>query len=179
MSYARIGYHYARPGVTDDHQSLMPEDLLLPLLPENWQPAARMGARDSVFFAAEAIVSDRTLSRLDQGRLWAGGQLLVWTPTTKGDKKAFPFSIESAGKKQVNVTLAMTARAGSVAFFVDGKPVGDADLTCADRTLNRNVALKPLELTQGDHTLTLALKSLSKGSAQTEIGIDFFWVQNR
>jgi len=179
MSYARIAYHYARPGVTDDHQSLMPEDLHLPLLPEDWQPAARMGARNSVFFAAEDMISDKAMTHLDQGRLWAGGQLLVWTPKAKGDKKAFTFSIDSAGKKQVNVTLAMTPNGGSVAFFVDDKPVGDADLYRPYRTLHRNVALKPLELTQGDHTLTLELKSPAKGSLETQIGIDFVWVQNK
>ncbi len=179
MSYARIAYHYARPGVTDDHQVLMPGDLHLPLLPENWQPAARMGARNSVFFAAETIVSDRAMTHLDQGRLWAEGQLLVWTPKTKGDKKAFTFSIDSGGKKQVNVTLAMTPRSGSVAFFVDGEPVGDADLYRSYRTLHRNVPLKPLELAPGDHTLTVALTRLPKDGLDAEIGIDFIWVQNK
>lgn len=179
MSYARIAYHYARPGVTDDHQALMPEDLQLPLLPKTWQPAARMGARNSVFFAAEEIVSDRAMTHLDPGRLWAGGQLLVWTPKTKGDKKAFIFSMDSAGKRQVNVALAMTPRAGSVAFFVDDKPVGETDLNRAYRTLHRNVALKTLELTQGEHTLTVALKSLPKDAKDAEIGIDFIWVQDK
>ena len=179
MSYARIAYHYARPGVTDDHQALMPEDLRLARLPENWQPAARMGASNSSFHMAESIVSDRARTRLDRGRLWAGGQLLVWTPKAVGDKKAFTFTIPSAGKKQVNVTLARTPRAGSVAFFVDDIPVGEADLYRAHRTLHRNVALTPLELTQGEHTLTLELKGFPRGAAETDIGIDFIWIRNR
>ncbi|MCP4452325.1 MAG: DUF2961 domain-containing protein, partial [Planctomycetes bacterium] len=179
MSYARIAYHYARPGVTDDHQVLMPGDLQLPRLPESWQPAARMGARDSVFHAAEAIVSDRAMTRLDQGRLWAGGQLLVWTPRAKGDKKTLTFAIDSAGKKQVNLVLARTPRAGKVAISLDGKPLAEADLFRPYRTLHRNIALPPLELAQGDHTVTLEFEGAAKDASETEIGIDFVWVQKK
>ena len=35
----------------------MPDDLELPLLPANWQPAARMGAANAVFFPAEDIAA--------------------------------------------------------------------------------------------------------------------------
>jgi hypothetical protein len=69
MSYARIGYHYARPGLTDDHQAIMPAVLRLPLLPANWQPAARMGAANSMFYAAEEVVTDNGATRMDKGRL--------------------------------------------------------------------------------------------------------------
>ena len=50
LSYARIGYHYALPGCPDDHMPITREDVRPLALPETWTPAARMGARDSVFF---------------------------------------------------------------------------------------------------------------------------------
>ena len=34
LSYARIAYHYARPGAIDDHRALMPSDLRVPVLPK-------------------------------------------------------------------------------------------------------------------------------------------------
>jgi len=179
MSYARIAYHYARPGVTDDHQPLMPQDLQLPLLPENWQPAARMGARNSVFFKAEDIAADTKQIRLAKARLWAGGQLFVWTPKKVGDTIDFTIPIETTGKIQINVALARTPKAGKIAFLVDGKPMTEADLHRPYRTLLRNTPLQTLELTSGNHTLTLELKRPAKDSAQTEIGIDFIWVQKK
>ena len=43
LSYARIAYHYARPGAMDDHRGLMPSDLKIPPLPKR-EPMAAGGA---------------------------------------------------------------------------------------------------------------------------------------
>jgi hypothetical protein len=185
MSYARIGYHYARPGLTDDHQAIMPDDLRLPLLPEKWQPAARMGAANSVFFAAEDVVADAEGTRLDEGRLWAGGRLLIWTPKTPGDQKSFTIPVDSPGKKQIHVALAMTPQSGTIAFRLDGRPVQPDDGTDAVdlyrpyRTLLRSIPLTPLEIEAGNHTLTLELKGAPAGVSEPQIGVDFIWVQRK
>jgi hypothetical protein len=185
MSYARIGYHYAKPGLTDDHQAIMPDDLQLPVLPENWQPAARMGAANAVFFAAEDIVADGEATHLKDGRLWAGGKLLVWTPTKDRNQKSFNIPISSAGKQQIYVALAMTAQSGKIAFRIDGQPViledrtEDINLYCPYRTLLRSIALMPVELQTGKHTLTLELKDAPDGIKNPEVGIDFIWVQRK
>ncbi|MCF7972429.1 MAG: DUF2961 domain-containing protein [Phycisphaerae bacterium] len=179
MSYARIGYHYARPGIMDDHQALMPADLRLLVLPENWQPAARMGAGNSVFFTAEDIAVDTRMTRLEQGRLWAGGQLLVWTPKKTGDTMSFQIPVDSAGRKQIHVALAMTPQAGRIALWVDGKSLAEVDLYRPHRTLLRTIALEPLELTQGNHTLTLELTHPPQDAAEAQIGIDYVGVQKK
>jgi hypothetical protein len=185
LSYARTGYHYAQPGVTDDFLPIKPADLREPQLPETWQPAARMGAANSVFFAAEDVLTGTQATRLDEGRLWAGGRLLVWTPRQKGDRVEFKIPIESAGKKQINVAMAMTPQSGEVSFLLDGKPLplgnrsDSANLHRPYRTLLRRVALMPGELSAGDHTLTIELRDKSDGVSNTEIGIDFIWVQAR
>jgi len=185
MSYARIGYHYARPGLTDDHQAIMPNDLLLPVLPENWQPAARMGAANAVFFAAEDIAADGEDTHLMDGRLWAGGKLLVWTPTKDRDRKSFKIPVNLSGKQQIHVALAMTAQSGRIAFRLDGRPVlledgtEGVDLHCPYRTLLRSIVLTPGELETGDHTLTLEWKDAPDGVTNPQVGIDFIWVQRK
>ncbi len=185
MSYARIGYHYAKPGLTDDHQAIMPDDLQLPALPENWQPAARMGAANSVFFAAEDIVAAAESTNLADDRLWADGKLLVWTLTKNRGQKSFKIPVSLAGKQQIHVAFAMTARSGRVAFRLDGQPLllenktEDVNLYWPYRTLLRSIALMPLELETGNHTLTLELKDAPDGVANPQVGIDFIWVQRK
>jgi len=185
LSYARIGYHYARPGLTDDHQAIMPADLRIPKLPENWQPAARGGAANSVFFAAEEVVADRQATQLIDGQMWAGGKLLAWTPAKDGDRKGFKIPIQSAGKQQIHVALAMTPQSGKVAFHLDGRPLqlgneAEAiDLYCPYRTLLRSIALMPGELEAGNHTVTLEWKDAPGRVANPQVGIDFIWVQRR
>ncbi|MEN6578294.1 MAG: glycoside hydrolase family 172 protein [Phycisphaerales bacterium] len=184
MSYARIGYHYARPGVTDDHMILLPKTLELPALPP-WQPAARMGAAKSEFFVAEDVAADAKGTTLKEAPIWAGGKLLVWTPANKGDRKSFKIPVRAAGKKQIHVAFAMTPQSGQVAFRLDDQPLQLADeartldLHCLYRTLLRSIDLMPTELTAGEHTLTLESVGASEGIASPEIGIDFIWVQDR
>ncbi|MBN1507153.1 MAG: DUF2961 domain-containing protein [Sedimentisphaerales bacterium] len=185
LSYARIGHHYARPGLTDDHQAIMPDDLQLPRLPENWQPAARMGAANAVFFAAEDIMADGEDTHLVDGRLWAGGKLLVWTPTNGRDRKSFKIPVSVSSKEQIHVALAMTAQSGRIAFRLDDRPVSlengaqNVELHCPYRTLLRSIALTPVELEAGDHTLALEWEDAPDDVSNPQVGIDFIWVQRK
>ncbi len=185
VSYARIGYHYARPGVTDDHLAVTQADLRAPELPVGWQPAARLGAANSVFYTSEDCLTDRQNTRLDDGALWAGGKLLVWTPKSTGERKSFRLTIDSDGRKQINVAFAMTPRSGKVAFYLDGEPLPladrskEVDLHRPYRTLLRRVALMPGELTAGEHTLTVEWTDTTGRVAEPEVGIDFLWVQRQ
>lgn len=185
MSYARIGYHYARPGVTDDHLALMPKDLRLVPLPENWQPAARMGAAKSVFFQAEDVLVDADGTESKSAPIWAGGKLLVWTPQAKGDRRSFKISIAASGKKQIHIAFAMTPRSGRVGLRLDGEPLQlgsnavSIDLHDPSRTLLRSVDTKPVELRSGNHALTVEFLGASDSANEPQIGVDFIWVQER
>jgi len=183
LSYARIGYHYARPGLTDDHTAIMPEDLRHLQLPENWQPAARMGARNSVFYDAENIIFSRLRTGLKKGSLWAGGKLLVWNPEKPGDSRNFSFQVKEKGTKRIHFAAALSPSSGRISVLVDNTPTAFAgkqeivDLYRPFRILLRNFTLPPMELEPGEHTLTLKYEGAEAQVKKPEIGIDFIWIQ--
>ena len=183
LSYARTGYYYARPGTIDDVEALQPSDLRWLQLPDGWEPAARFGAANSVFYPAEDILSGREDTLLRPGRLWAGGRLLVWTPEKPGDRKKLRIRVDAAGRTQIHITAALTPLSGSFAAWLDGAPAGGTakpetiDLHDPFRTLLRTFSLEPVELAAGDHTLILEYKGSGAGVTRPEIGLDFVWVQ--
>jgi hypothetical protein len=183
LSYARTGYYYARPGTIDDHEAIMPADLRPPRLPEGWQPAARFGARDSVFYAAEEVMNGRKDTFLRDGPLWAGGRLLVWTPAGTGDRKELRIHVDAAGRTQIHITAALTPRSGTVAAWLDGLPAGPGaepkmlELHDPFRTMLRTFSLEPTALAPGEHTLVLEYRGSEPGVVRPEIGLDFVWVQ--
>jgi hypothetical protein len=183
LSYARMGYHYARPGVTDDHVAIMPEDLRTLELPEKWKPAARMGARDSVFYEAESIIRERIHTRLETGRLWSGGTLLIWHPRSSAESKAFSFRIREKGKYRVHFAAALTPSSGRISVGMDDRFVTLADnRTVLDlhrpyRVLLRNFTLPESELDAGGHSLVVKYEDALPGIRRPEVGIDFIWVQ--
>jgi len=185
LSYARIGYHYACPGLTDDHLAITPEDVRHLELPEDWQPASRMGARNSVFYEAEKIVDNEMGTYFERGKLWAGGKLLVWNPEKIGESKTFIFKIEKKGKKRIHFAAALTPGSGKVSILVDGKPTplsnkkGIVDLYRPFRTLLRNFTLPPMEFERGEHALTLKFEGAEPQLKKPEIGVDFIWIQER
>ena len=183
LSYARIAYHYARPGITDDHQAIMPEDLRHLELPDGWQPAARMGARNSTIHHAEDLIRERRNTEPRRGRLWAGGTILIWKPRAAGETKTFDLPIEETGTYRIHITAALTPRSGRFATRLDEEapPLRSrqesVDLHRPFRTLLRNFALQDRELAQGRHTLILEYLGAPPGVEQAEIGIDFIWIQ--
>lgn len=183
LSYSRIGYHYARPGLTDDHLAIMPEDLRHLELPENWEPAARMGARNSIFYEAEEIVQSWLRTGYERGKLWAGGKLIVWNPQEVGERQTFTFRINEKGRKRIHFAAALTPESGKLSVLVDNKPTALAnqqeivDLYRPFRTLLRNFTLPPMDLEPGWHRLTLKFEGADPQVENPEIGIDFIWIQ--
>jgi hypothetical protein len=183
LSYARTAYYYARPGTIDDHAAIMPADVRELELPEGWQPAARFGARNSVFFQAEDIVADRTNTTSRPGALWAGGRLLVWTPQRPGERKVLRFPVDAAGKTTLHITAALSPGSGRFAAWIDDRPAGpdakplSVDLFRPFRTLLRTLSLETEDLAPGPHSLVLEYAGADERAARPEIGLDFVWVQ--
>jgi hypothetical protein len=183
LAYARIGYHYARPGLTDDHAAIKPSDLRPQQLPENWRPAARMGARNSVMYPAENLLTEHSNTHFLQGRIWAEGKLLIWTPKEQGETKDFVLRVDTQGKYRIYITAALTPRSGRFSVLLNGKPLPrrgqeeNIDLFRPHRTLLRNYALQEISLKPGDITLSLVFNGARDELAAPEIGIDFIWIQ--
>ncbi len=181
VSYARVGYHYGRPGMMDDHLGITDEDVRLLELPANWTPAARMGARNATFHQFDDILA--TEVDLVEGRLWSEGKLAVWRPKKVGDEISLTVPVAEAGRYVLRVTAALTSKSGRFSASVDGKPIlgGDEpiDLFVPYRTLLRTFSSPRLELEKGDHQITLRYEGGPTDADEPEIGLDFLWVQKQ
>ncbi len=183
LSYARIGYHYARPGVIDDVRPVSPDDVKERILPV-WEPAARMGARNTRFSAAEKCVTDPENTLLRGGRIYAGASALVWVPQKAGETKDFKWSVEKAGKKRIQIAFAQTGSSGAVSILLDGQPVvwpggtRKLELRAPGRILVRMKALPPADLEAGEHVLTLKFEGADSDISRPEIGVDFIGIQS-
>ncbi len=185
LSYARIGYHYARPGGTDDHLLISPEDVRPLQLPDKWQPAARRGARNSIFYEPGKTIGSLRQTHFSEGRLWSDGKILIWTPNNRGDTKNFSFSVDEEGNKRIHIALALTPNSGQISFLLDGEKMTlnnkreILDLYRPYRTLLRNFALPTQELEAGRHILSLKYEGANPQVRAPEIGIDFLWIQKQ
>jgi hypothetical protein len=118
------------------------------------------------------------------GNLWAGGELLVWEPRNPGEQKDFTFTVDSPGEKRMYITAALTPRSGKISVLLDGEPLWTSqesdtvDLYRPFRTLLRNFRFKNLEMSGGEHVLTLVYKGATENVVNPEIGIDFIWIQD-
>jgi len=182
VSYARIGYHYAKAGLRDDHVPITGEDVRPLQLPPNWKPAARMGAAGGTFYQAESILKSSPLkSDTIQGNLWAGGKLFVWQPKDGGVLE-LRLDVPETRNYVVHIVAALTPEAGRFYATVGGESIGLGDerspinLNVPYRTLLRNFSSRKMELKQGRHTLTIHNAGPVGGA---ELGLDFIWVQKK
>jgi hypothetical protein len=185
MSYARIAYHYARPGIIDDHIALTDEDVRHLELPANWQPAARGAVRNSVFHQAEELAAGQPELIIEAGRLWAGGKLAVWQPSQVGDTLALNVPINKEGRYALHLGMALNPRSGAVVVTFDGDQIGfgdksgKIDLHVPYRTLARQYSSRVIELTEGTPVLTLKYVGPVDGEAPKTVGLDYVCVQQR
>ncbi|MFQ5805619.1 MAG: DUF2961 domain-containing protein [Phycisphaerae bacterium] len=184
MSYARIAYHYARPGTMDDHVAITDEDTRPLALPANWQPAAGFGMRDSLYYHAEELAQPGSRVTLERDNLWAGGQLLVWHPATRGEQLEFRVPIVEDGKYALHIAFAHDERSGRISFELNGEPIGFGgggilDLYVPYRVLSRQYGADVVELTKGEHVLTLQYEGAPESVSEPTIGVDYVAVQKR
>jgi hypothetical protein len=185
MSYARIAYHYARPGLMDDHLAITGGDVRPLELPPNWQPAARFACQGTVFHPAENLVDPEASISSASAPLWAGGRLLIWEPTAAGAELSFRVPVADDGPHVLHLALALDRRAGALSVKLDGKPTGFGgaggiiDLHTPHRVLLRQYESAKLPLAKGSHTLTIRCEKLSPADGRTVFGIDYVGVQAR
>ncbi len=182
MAYARIGYHYARPGLMDDHRPITREAVRPQCLPENWLPAARGAAYHSVFFQAENQIRKAVKSQFEENAMYSAGKLYRWQPEKAGDELEFAVVLDATAEYNVSLVFAEDVRSGKVSARMDGEPFGFggsggvADLFTPYRVMLRAIGGAPVKLTEGHHILTLRYEGGEPGAG---VGIDFLWFQKR
>ncbi|MHC4443252.1 MAG: glycoside hydrolase family 172 protein [Planctomycetota bacterium] len=188
MSYARIGYHYGKPGITDDHLTITSEDVRYLELPEGWQPVPLRGSQNSAFFQAEKLIEDKSRITTQKGKLFSDNGLMTWKPKQKSDKLDMKLEVKKDRKYIIHLTAALMPDSGPISVLLNGKPLGfrgrraAADgihLFAPYHTLLRNYQAKPLRLTKGDHTLTIQYDGEVGPDQDKSVGIDFVWLQKR
>lgn len=185
VSYARLAYYYARPGAVDDHPPITREAVRHLELPPDWQPAARMGAANSVFYQAEAVVKNKPPVTLKKHALWSGGQVMVWNPENAGDEIQLEVPIAESGKYSLRLMAGQTPSSGRFSVRVNdrkldcGQENGVIDLYVPHRTLLRDFASEPVFLEPGKQTLVLRFEGRAEGSSGNGIGLDVVWIQKR
>ena len=183
MSYARIGYYYARPGAIDDHVVISDEDLRPLALPATWTPAARGAMEKATYSQCEEISqSPEARTAIETGPLWAGGQLLVWQPARAGEELALRFSTSKDGKYRVHLGCMLDERSGRISATLDGDPVkfdgsDKLDLHVQYRLLARQFGTEPVELKTGEHVLKLRFDGAEQSIGTPVIGLDYLAVQ--
>ena len=175
-AYARIGYHYGKPGMMDDHVVITRDDVQNQQLPENWQPKSAYGAQNSVFYSVDDLVKDKTNTTIEKNNLWSSGKLLRWKPKQKENKLEITFPIEKKGKYNIILCFAMDDTSGSISIKINGKVYRKKlSLYTADRVLSRTFHAASPELAKGEQTISL----IFEGEPGKTIGIDFLQLQNQ
>jgi hypothetical protein len=183
FTYARLAYHYAKPGVYDDHVPITREDVRPLELAPNWRPLAWWGAANSVFIEPETVILEGD-SRPDvtsvDGNLYSSGRLFVWRPKKTGEVINFAVPITEAGKYSADLCVAKTPNSGRfrAEFALDavpreGRAPDPTDLYAEGRIVLRRIEGRQVELEPGNYVLTLT----AVDEPGKEIGIDFIWIK--
>jgi hypothetical protein len=177
LSYARIVYHYARPGAVDDHRGLMPSDLHVPALPKR-EPQALGGAAGARIFLAEQLHPEATAGRVEVQPMPLATQLqVVLWQAEKGARLKFGLPVEKEGRAALHLVALHRPDGGTVRALLDGKALtlaGGGESVClrsgpATRVLNVN--FKAVELKAGSREVVL--ECVEAGP----VGLDYLWVK--
>ncbi|MBN2490606.1 MAG: DUF2961 domain-containing protein [Planctomycetes bacterium] len=180
LSYARIGYHYGRPGLRDDHPPLARGDLSVPPIPA-WSPIGRLGSHGAVFHEAESlwVRGDKPFEILESNA-YAGGRAVRWTPPATGTKLHLDFNVASKGNYLVVLTCGCSPEGGRFKAFVDGRPLekqdGDPHILDLSTPFQRrlvNFVMRKIDLDARAHTLTFE----ALGAPPGELILDYFWLK--
>ena len=177
LSYARIAYHYARPGTVDDHRGLMPSDLRIPPLPKR-EPKALGGATGAQIYFFEKLQPEATSGPVETTPSPVATQLQVthWG-AAKGKKLKLNLPVEKDGPTAIHWVAVHRPGGPIVRVQLDGKPLAAADgsetiklrSTYVPRDLN--VHFKPIDLKAGAHEMVI--ECVEPGP----VDLDYVWVK--
>jgi hypothetical protein len=179
LSYARVAYHYARPGAIDDHRGLMPSDLKVPLLPRR-EPVAAGGATGAKVYFVEQLHPAATAGRVETlaEPLATRLQVVHWQ-AGKGGKLKFNLPVEKDGQAAIHLVALHRPDGAIVRVSLGGKPLIKTDsaeqisLRSAHAVRVLNVNFKPVELKAG--LPEIVVECVEPGS----VGLDYIWLRNQ
>jgi hypothetical protein len=174
MSYARMSYYYARPGVIDDSVNLQDSDLIVPPLPA-WHVKAGGAATAATFFEAEDVVVPGGDGEVVGGGQYSAGKHLRLKPGDRTEAGALLLKAAKAGKYQVVLTCVSGPELVRFSSALDDTPLkhnrDQETVELHTPHLERlvNVWFERIELTEGDHRLSIRGPS-------GPLRIDFVWL---
>jgi hypothetical protein len=178
FSYGRIVYFYALPGALDDYRKIsIPDIKYLPYL--QWDPIAYLGSEGFRYIQAEKLISESTSIKAEQGKLWAGGSIMMWKPRIKGEKISFYIGSEANVENAIiGLTLSHNPDGGNITVAINGKMVkfdGNQVLNLYEpvQTILANHFSEPTTMKNGNNEITIE----SPDDIGKKIGIDFIWVK--
>lgn len=177
FSYARMVYLYGESGMIDDHYSITP-DMVRPIKMPIWNPISSGAATDYRFLSAEQTLREGSPISFEYDPLWAGGNLMLWTPSKKGEKLVMAVNT-SAGRKNMQFTFALLENGGEIKVYINGQHVrlrGQEviDLNVSGRKLNRSFATEDIDFKQGENIIII--ENVSEGTVK--IGVDLLWIRD-
>jgi hypothetical protein len=180
FAYGRMVYLYSLPGLIDDHVPVSQGDIREQTLPD-WSPAAIMGSKGFRFVNAEEMITVKQNIRLEEGKLWAGGKIIMWYPSFQGEqiKLSLP-GIRNPASNKLVITFAHLPEGGEVSIYLNGKLIEfnenkEISLFEPNHQVLRNHTSSPIELKEGvGNELTIRYTGAEKNK---KVGIDFIWIK--
>ena len=179
LSYARIAYHYARPGTMDDHRGLMPSDLKIPVLPKR-EPKAVHGAAGARFHFMDQLRPEASSGQIETVPFPLATQLQValWHAGTGGRLK-LNLPVGKDGRASIHWVAVHRPDGATVRVLLDGQPLrveGGAEvvrLRTAHVPRVLNVHFEPVDLKAGSREMVL--ECVEPGP----VGLDYVWVKSQ
>lgn len=181
LSYGRIVYFYALPGLSSDPQEIL-QDHLRKIDYQTWVPEAYLGSSGYTFIQAEKLLNIESNVALEQGKMWAAGNILIWNPKNKGEEISFLIRTgQTIERTNVGFTLAHSPSGGKISVLINGKPIKvddnqTVDLFEPNHKILANHFSEPVRLDGGINKITF----ISIGAARNKnVGFDFFWINDK
>jgi len=179
FSYGRTVYFYALPGTLDDYRKISITDIkYLPYI--KWYPIAYLGSAGYRYIQAEKLIAAGSSVKIEDGKIYAGGSIMMWKPVKKGDKIIFSISSGTAAENgAIGLTLSHNPVGGTIAVAINGKKVkfdGNPSICLYEpvQTILANHFSEQTALKKGSNEITIEFQDEGKGK---NIGIDFIWVK--
>ena len=180
VSYGRIAYYYALPGTIDNYSRITEGDIRdLPY--DRWSPVAVKGSVGFRFVNAEDMMEKNRNIEVEDGKLWAEGQIMMWKPERDGEQLTLSFHLDKPiPENRIGFTLAKMPEGGSISVWVNGKQVkiNDEDqvyLIQEFQTVLDNFFTEPVQLPEGENEIVLVNRS---DNPSAKIGLDFIWIKD-